>query len=197
MRLVHVSCLNEWRMQSANPHSYFRCDQCQYIYLTERTAHAPWLESKAIHRAISAAVLAAVLLLSALLCGLLPTNPVVFFYRLVKWDPLWRGNPALVLYIAGDALDRLMAGLLVVAAIGCALSVRDAIHAHAGGQMTSWLCALFASFAASGVRILRVFAVFGVLTSVRVLALYIEGRSRVYLVRWGERVLDRREVTGA
>eukprot|EP00041_Stephanoeca_diplocostata_P024399 m.617258 g.617258 ORF g.617258 m.617258 type:complete len:311 (+) comp22518_c0_seq8:153-1085(+) len=30
--VVHVNCLDEWRKQSTNPNSAFRCDQCKYEY---------------------------------------------------------------------------------------------------------------------------------------------------------------------
>eukprot|EP00322_Chrysochromulina_rotalis_P011326 CAMPEP_0115846836 /NCGR_PEP_ID=MMETSP0287-20121206/10067_1 /TAXON_ID=412157 /ORGANISM="Chrysochromulina rotalis, Strain UIO044" /LENGTH=237 /DNA_ID=CAMNT_0003300641 /DNA_START=68 /DNA_END=781 /DNA_ORIENTATION=+ len=32
MSHVHVECLNEWRRQSANPHSFYQCDTCKYNY---------------------------------------------------------------------------------------------------------------------------------------------------------------------
>ena len=32
MRFVHPECLNEWRAQSANPRSFYLCDQCGYQY---------------------------------------------------------------------------------------------------------------------------------------------------------------------
>jgi len=32
MRFVHPECLNEWRAQSANPRSFYQCDQCGYQY---------------------------------------------------------------------------------------------------------------------------------------------------------------------
>ena len=43
MRYVHVQCLNEWRVQSANTHSFFRCDQCSYEYNIQRTLNHPRL----------------------------------------------------------------------------------------------------------------------------------------------------------
>jgi phosphoglycerol transferase MdoB-like AlkP superfamily enzyme len=84
----------------------------------------------------------------------------------------------------------LLAGVLVVSAVGFALSVRDAIRAHQGGHLMPWLTALASGFSASGVRMFRVFAVLGCLHSVNAVAAYVQGRSRVYLVRFGERVLE-------
>ena len=33
MAYVHLNCLNEWRTNSANPKSYYECDQCGYEYV--------------------------------------------------------------------------------------------------------------------------------------------------------------------
>ena len=45
VRLVHASCLNEWRAASANPLSFERCETCGYAYKTQRapltTCHMP------------------------------------------------------------------------------------------------------------------------------------------------------------
>lgn len=32
MRWVHMECLNHWRLESANPRSYFECDSCKFKY---------------------------------------------------------------------------------------------------------------------------------------------------------------------
>lgn len=186
MRLVHAGCLDEWRMQSANPQSYHRCDQCLYVYRTERTPLAPWLESTRIHQAISVATIVLAVALASLVCGGLEKR----FYELVDWDPAWIGNPRLLRAIAGDRLDRLLAGVLVVSAAGFALSLRDAFRAHQGGHLMPWLTALASGFSASGVRMFRVFAILGCLHSVNAVAAYVQGRARVYLVRFGERVLE-------
>ena len=44
---VHVECLNRWRRMSANPSSYFACDQCGYRYQMDRTRWARWAETGA------------------------------------------------------------------------------------------------------------------------------------------------------
>jgi hypothetical protein len=44
---VHVECLNRWRRMSANPSSYFACDQCGYRYQMDRTRWARWVETGA------------------------------------------------------------------------------------------------------------------------------------------------------
>jgi len=36
MQLVHVACLNQWRRSSANPRSYYQCEQCNYRYQLRR-----------------------------------------------------------------------------------------------------------------------------------------------------------------
>jgi len=37
MKYVHVNCLNDWRLASANKASYYQCDQCKYKYHFQRT----------------------------------------------------------------------------------------------------------------------------------------------------------------
>lgn len=185
MRHVHTSCLNEWRTQSANPQSYFRCDQCQYVYLTERTPLADWLESRWLHRVVSAVVF----VLAVALCGLLFGGVERWFYVLVEWSPASRRNPSFVQALAGPRLDRLMAGLLSVSSVGFALSARDAVRAH-GGQLVPWLCGLGASVAASGVRLLRVIAVLSTVHSAATIMVEVQRRARLMLVRKGERVLE-------
>jgi len=46
MKYVHVNCLNEWRLKSANKSSYYQCDQCKYKYHFQRTKFAKILSNK-------------------------------------------------------------------------------------------------------------------------------------------------------
>jgi len=46
MKYVHVNCLNEWRLASANNSSYYQCDQCKYKYHFQRTKLAKILSNK-------------------------------------------------------------------------------------------------------------------------------------------------------
>jgi len=46
MKYVHVNCLNEWRLASANKASYYQCDQCKYKYHFQRTKFAKVLSNK-------------------------------------------------------------------------------------------------------------------------------------------------------
>ena len=36
MRFVHLECLTQWRLSSANPLSFFECDNCKYRYHVSR-----------------------------------------------------------------------------------------------------------------------------------------------------------------
>lgn len=45
MKYVHIVCLNEWRLHSAGQQSFFRCDQCGYRYLIQRTEIAKWVDN--------------------------------------------------------------------------------------------------------------------------------------------------------
>lgn len=46
MKYVHVNCLNEWRLASANKSSYYQCDQCKYKYHFQRTKLANFISNK-------------------------------------------------------------------------------------------------------------------------------------------------------
>jgi len=46
MKYVHINCLNEWRLNSANKSSYYQCDQCKYKYHFQRTKFAKILSNK-------------------------------------------------------------------------------------------------------------------------------------------------------
>ncbi|ORX55859.1 hypothetical protein BCR36DRAFT_320399 [Piromyces finnis] len=46
MKYVHVNCLNEWRLASANKASYYQCDQCKYKYNFQRTKLANFISNK-------------------------------------------------------------------------------------------------------------------------------------------------------
>jgi len=46
MKYVHVNCLNEWRLASANNTSYYQCDQCKYKYHFQRTKLANFISNK-------------------------------------------------------------------------------------------------------------------------------------------------------
>jgi len=48
LRFVHVECLNMWRMASANPRSFYQCDQCQYRYSFNRAVYASILRSAVV-----------------------------------------------------------------------------------------------------------------------------------------------------
>lgn len=184
VKYVHQSCLNEWRLRSANPESYHRCDQCQYVFNIEYSELAAWLKAPWVHRLVAyTSVLAAILLLSLALGGV-----EEHFYGLVKWRPSRIDNNRLVRALAGPTLDRLMAGVLGVSAVGFLFSLHTAVQAH-GEHLVPWLCGMATTVAAGGWRILGVFAFFGCIHSIRVATAHVEARARVLLIQRGERVL--------
>ena len=63
---VHRFCLNEWRATSANPRSFYKCDQCGYEYRVQRTKLAALLQSELAVQMASVVLLCATLLLGAL-----------------------------------------------------------------------------------------------------------------------------------
>ena len=44
IQYVHVHCLEQWRRSSANPRSFYQCDQCCYHYSFRRTMISTLLE---------------------------------------------------------------------------------------------------------------------------------------------------------
>ena len=166
MRYVHVSCLNEWRAQSANPRSFVQCDQCQYQYNVQRAEWAALLESKRVVRAA-----AAVLLLAATALGMLllaPLGAATHFYSLVRFHPGHAyASGRLVASMWCWQLDALVSGFLGVAAAGFVISLREAYaaHRHVSHQ---WLFGLVTALATNDQRIWRVFALLGFLHAMRV-----------------------------
>ena len=76
---VHEECLTAWRLSSANPKSYYRCEQCLYEYDVQRVTWAKYVTSVAFARAATIAAMA----VGALSCGVL----VVFGYAAVFSTP--------------------------------------------------------------------------------------------------------------
>jgi len=46
IRYVHAHCLEQWRLSSVNPRSYWECDQCKYKYSFQRTLMANLLRNQ-------------------------------------------------------------------------------------------------------------------------------------------------------
>ena len=83
MRYVHAQCLNEWRVASANPRSFERCETCGFAYRTQRTALAEWLQDE---RVVLVATVVGLLLL-VLAGAVLPFHPERQLYALIRWEP--------------------------------------------------------------------------------------------------------------
>ena len=126
---VHVSCLNDWRSTSANPRSFFECDQCHYRYNLQRTEWAAWLESERVVRAAATLMLLTCTLAAAGVLG--PIGIAPRFYRLVAFDPsAARDSGTLIASHWSWWLDYFVAGTLGVAAAGFIISIRDAYEAN-------------------------------------------------------------------
>ena len=85
MRYVHVDCLNDWRGHSANPRSFYECDQCHYQYNVARTKWAAILESARVVHGFAALLLVLATLAAALV--LAPLGAARRFFLLVRVDP--------------------------------------------------------------------------------------------------------------
>ena len=186
---VHVSCLNEWRASSANPRSFYRCDQCQYEYNVTRTEWAAWLESERTARAATGLLL--VLSTALLACILGPLHVEQRFYRIVSFDPqLASSSGEWLAALWGWPADFLVAGLLGVAAVGLSVSIRDAYVANRHMQQQSWLYAFASALLSNDERILRVFALLGLLHAGKVVLRNVEAVAKSILTKFGTRILE-------
>lgn len=182
-KYVHVSCLNEWRVASANPHSFYRCDQCGYRYRTERTRLAEWLQSERVITAATALVLMLIVLIGALIPG-----PERLLYRHVRWHPAYE-------YAAwgwGPRCDAAVRGLLWPAAAGMALKIQEQYQLHRGLplEQQTWAAALVVSLAGDGTIVLRPLLVGGCGYFVIHLSRRVRVECRKLFTRFGERVLE-------
>ena len=139
MRFVHTSCLDDWRSQSANPRSFYQCDQCNYQYNVQRTKWAAILESDRLVLATAATLLILATLLAAAL--LAPLGAAERFYRLVAFDPSRASHAGeLVASYWCWQLDALVSGLLGVGACGLGISVSKLACARARGWAWALAC---------------------------------------------------------
>ena len=188
MRYVHVTCLNDWRQESANPRSFYECDQCHYQYNVERTKWAAVLEDARVVRGFAAALLLLATCACALVLG--PLGAASRFFRFVRVDPY---HPYQVGSLVAAAwcwqLDVIVSGLLGVAAAGVAIAVRDAYTAHR--HMThSWVLGVATALASNDVRIYRVFALFGSFAAAKAALGHSERLAKVLLTKWGTMILE-------
>lgn len=128
-RLVHAECLDAWRARSANPRSFYRCDQCGEPYRLRRHAWAPLLESRAAHSAV-ASVLVVALIASATL--LLRSLPVARVFAAVVGLP---DPPSVLEHVCG--------GLVGVGVLGVTAAARERAREQASrawvlGFLTAW-----------------------------------------------------------
>ena len=150
MRYVHRSCLDEWRVRSANPHSFARCDQCHASYRCRSHPMAHWLERPEVVYGAATLVLAACTCVCAV--ALWPLAPHRAFYELVRWRPPDEA-PAWT--------DHGVDGLVGVAALGLGLRIRD-VHRENRDHSWTWLASLAGAIASNDARFLRVLACGGI-----------------------------------
>ena len=191
MRYVHVACLNEWRVASANPRSFFQCEQCNYQYNVERTRWASILESDRVVRSLAAALLVAAIVLAAII--LAPLGAAHRFFALIHFsprDPYFVGTTAAGLWTEyGWQLDALCSGLLGVALAGFASAVHDAWAAHR--HMThTWMAGLVTAIATNDERIFRVFALGGGVVALQQALHFAQSLSKKWLTKWGTMICE-------
>ena len=85
MKYIHIGCLNTWRAMAPNDRSYYRCDQCQYLYNVHRAEWTRILEDKRTIYTISAILLLIAIVIVGLLTFKLPIANYV--WDLIEWHP--------------------------------------------------------------------------------------------------------------
>ena len=84
----------QWRSQSANPRSFYECDQCHYQYDIQRTRWTGVLEDRRVVRAVAALLLLACTAAGGAVFGRL--GLAHGFYQLVDFYPqhphVWGGR---------------------------------------------------------------------------------------------------------
>jgi hypothetical protein len=181
MRLVHQACLNEWRIASANPRSFGRCETCGFSYRTERTRWGDVLQDERVHSAATVVALLVLLFIGALL----PFRPERLLYRLLRWQP------ALTLPWWTHTCDTLVRAVALPAAGGMALSIRHAQLRHRGlpFEQQTWAAALLLSLA-NDALVARPILAGGLLYFSAHLAHEVRSQARRLFVKVGERILD-------
>ena len=180
MRHIHEHCLNEWRVRSANPRSFERCDQCGYRYRTTRSRLGHWLRDERLHLAATIAILVGLVTLGALL----PLHPERLVYRQLHW------HPDLTYPWWGARCDAAVRGLSVPGILGFGESMRAAYNRHRGlpFEQQTWLGVLVATFAADGAPVLRPLLVGGLVYFTGSCAREVRVASARLFTRFGERV---------
>lgn len=179
MLYVHTRCLSEWRLRAVGTQSFHRCDQCRAPYALVATPLAPLLRSPSLLHGLTLLGTACAVASFALL----PVAIEARFFRLVDWRPWgWLARRRYAL--------RVVRGLLVLACAGLAEHLRQLLRRD---QTTRDAClrVLLLSCAANGPRILRIFAVFGVVHSLAFAYAGARQRVKTLMLQYGEVLVDR------
>ncbi|KAG8459347.1 hypothetical protein KFE25_012983 [Diacronema lutheri] len=178
MRLVHARCLAEWRLRAVGTSSFTHCDQCRARYAVRTTSLAPHLRSRAVLHACTLLCTACTVLVFAML----PLPVERCFFRLVDWRPWdWLAR-------RGWAL-RIVRGLLVVAHAGLAEHLHELLKRDQISRDACLRCVML-SCAANGFRILRLFAMIGVLHYLGYMYATARQHIKRLMLTHGEVVLD-------
>jgi len=204
IQLVHVACLNQWRRSSANPRSYYQCEQCQYQYQLRRAWFATILLDKAFVSFLSVLVLLVIMgMTSVLVCPLLwylEIDLALKMYRWCAWYPWWldqRGFPTLAQYRA--YFDFVISGWLILGSIGF---VHWAYHQYVihrqradGWYRLLWLAACFGG-TQTNFRTMRLAMGLGSFFTLYHLYGITKIRCAAIAQTWGESILEVREGNG-
>ncbi|GAB5368869.1 hypothetical protein AAMO2058_001356700 [Amorphochlora amoebiformis] len=201
MQVVHVSCLNEWRRSSANPRSYYRCEQCHYEYQLRRAWFAELLLDDSVVKTFSVLALIGMMILSAFIAlpvtYMLKVDLAEEMYRLCEWRPWWLMEDRYP-WISSfrPTFDFIVQGHLFLATIGFAHWFYDQylIHRHTadGWMRLLHMGAIFGGLQA-GYRSARLALGLGSYFILEHLYNIAKVRCKYIVQTWGEAILEVRE----
>ncbi len=197
MALVHVECLNQWRRSSANPESYFRCEQCHYEYQLRRAWYAGVLLDNRLIVSASVALLLALLLIvaavSSPILGYLEKDLARTTYELCEWEPFWLSPMYPFFSQRRESFDFLVTGLLVLGSVGFLhwmYAQYEMLRHTADGMFKLLIMAAFFFGSQAGFQSARMAIILGLFMTLR----HLHGVIKDWCARiaqvWGERILE-------
>lgn len=179
MRHVHARCLSEWRLRAIGTQSFTRCDQCRAPYAVQATSWQPLLKNPALVHGLTLFSVASIVAVTALL----PFEVEAVFFRLVSLRPwTWLARRSWAL--------RVLRGLLCLAIIGLGEHMHQLLRRDVVTRDACLRCMML-SLASNGPRLLRLFAIIGVLHSLGYA--YVGARQQIkrLMLEHGEILVDR------
>lgn len=178
MQYVHEDCLNEWRTRGASTTAFTSCPQCRVEYSIVNSRASMWMKRPLVRWVLSGVLLTTLLCISSVI-----TAPFRFFRMAIAFVELDMPST-----YADTLVEWWANGALAVACIGVSIAFEEARRANRHDSWT-WTASVLSSLALHDVRVLRVFAVFGVWTAFWNVMRRVTDVSNRLVTRWS-RVVD-------